>query len=445
MKKIWAVLVVICCLLCCGCSGEVADIYGSISPPKPSGELYHIQKALEVYVNGKIQLVYPSSGDYRSAIITKDITGDGKYEAFAFYSTKTDDKSTVMHINYIMQSEGKWNSVADIQVTASGVESVEFVKLDNGATPKLIVNWNRFSSLEKQLSVYSIDTGVLTEVASIPQSVYSTCDFDGDGIYEVIAVYMDVNTSVAGATYMALTERGFDEKGRCAADPYITAYRTPKITKLTDGTQALFIDAEKASGMVTEVFYIKNGTIRSAFDNTAGNENLKTLRASKAISQDINGDGCLDIPTTTRLPSVPGEEQADSVYMTTYNSFDGEVLTPLSYAVINYSDGYNMFIPESWVNNFTVIRNVQYRERIMYRWDPEDSSLGEEIMRLEVVTLNDWSTKAEHYSQYHEILRSGEDIFAVKFSNSALTPDLDTVKKNFTIIGDGAADHGLSR
>lgn len=436
MKKILIVILVLSCLLCSACGGAGADIYDSLSPPKPSGELYKIQQALEDAVDSKMRLVYPSSGDYRSAIITEDITGDGSFEAFAFYSTATDDKSTLMHINYIKKMDGKWESVTDIQVAASGVESVEFAKLDSGDVPKLIVNWSRFSSLEKQLSVYSVDSGVLTEVTSAPFSTYSTCDFDGDGISEIVAVYMDAENKTATATLMSLTEHGFAANSVCKADPFVTAYSTPRITKFTNGTAALFIDAEKSSGTVTEIFYMKKGVLINAVGNATTGENIKTLRASQAKCQDFNGDGCLDIPLTTKLPDVPGTEQTDSVYMTIWCAFDGKTVTSLKCAVINYSDGYHMVIPDSWVNNFTVQRNIQYRERIMYRWDSEVGNTGEEIMRIEAVLLSDWASKVEHYAQYSEISRSNKYVYAVKFSNSALTPDLETVRKNFTVISD---------
>ena len=52
-------------------------------------------------------------------------------------------------------------------------------------------------------------------------------------------------------------------------------------------------------------------------------ENFKTLRASEVLVDDFDGDGRLDIPLAMKLPSVPGSLETDSVYMTTWHSFDG--------------------------------------------------------------------------------------------------------------------------
>ncbi len=433
MKKMSVVLLLVACLLMSACSGFGGDIYDSISPPKPSGELYDVQKALEMYIEGDWQFAYPSSGEYRSAVVTEDITGDGIFEAFAFYSTKTDDTTTIMHINYITKQNDEWKSVADIQVAASGVESVEFAKLDNSDTPKLIVNWSKYSSLDKLLSVYSIDTGVLTEIASATYSAYVAHDFDLNGINEIIAIYKDNEKQQATATLMAVDNKGFSVKSSCSLDPFVTAYHTPQISKLTDGTVALFVDADKSTGTVTEVLYIDKGKLHSLFTNGHSNENRDSLRASQAVSMDVDGDGSLDIPLLSPLPAVEGTVESDIVYMTTWVSVGKSGMTPICNSLINYSDCYKFTVPDNWISNFTVTRDIANKERIMYRWDSEISNTGEEIMRIKAVPVSKWNGDE---TDYREIDRSAQYVFAAKLSNSALTPQWETVVENFNVIND---------
>ena len=434
MKKALLWLMALCTVLLCSCVGVGADISENLAPPKPSGELYNIQKALEAYAGPRVNLVYPSSGKYRSAIITEDLDRDESYDAIAFYSTKTDDKTTVMHINYIKNTAGKWKSVTDIQVNCSGVESVEFARLDESAVPKIIVNWSRFSALEKQLSVYSIDSGVLTEITSASFSVYSTCDFNNDGISEIVAVHLDTEKRSAKATLLALKDRVFTAKSECILDGNVTSYYTPRLSKMMNDEMAMFIDADKSTGTVTEVLLLKEGNLVSAFASEGTGENLKTIRASEVLVDDFNGDGRLDIPLAMKLPSIPGSLETDSVYMTTWHSFDGSVMAPLNSALINYHDGYQMVVPEEWKGNFTVKRNVTDRQRVMLRWDSELGEIGEEILRLQAVGIADWEKAKDSFTGYEEITRSDEFVYIVKFSNSALTPTLETVKNNFSVI-----------
>ena len=434
-KSFLSAVLIVGCLLLASCSEFGINISDSLSPPKPSGELYDIQQTLEASVGHDVDLVYPSSGEYRSAIITKDIDSDGKSEVFSFYGTETDDKTTVMHINYIRWIEEKWVSVTDLQVDASGIESIEFVRLDHSLTPKILVNWNRYSAANKQLSVYSIDSGNLTEVTKAEYSVYSACDFDSDGISEIVAIHIDSENKVSSATLMGLNADGFSEISSCQLDGTVTSYYTPVLSKLTDGTPALFIDADKATGMITEVLYVtEDNVLTGAFPYTSSFENVNTMRASSVRSSDYDHDGCIDIPLAQRLPTVSGSPEDDAVYMTIWNSFDGKELTAIGHTVINFTDGYYINMPDAWVGNLSVERRLDSHQRVFYRWDPLLLETGEEIMRVQVVSVREWEQNGKNYDGFTEYARTSENVFILKFGNSALTPDKQYFRKNFKLM-----------
>ncbi len=436
MRKSFVLAVVIAaCLSLSACSMPGVSVTDSLSPPKPSGELYDIQKALELSAGHDVDLVYPSKGEYRSAIITKDIDSDGKLEVFAFYSTETDDKTTVMHINYIRWFNGKWSSVTDLQVNVPGVESVDFVRLDNDQTLKVLVNWERYSATNKQLSVYSITSGKLQEVTKADYSVYATCDFDSDGISEIVAVYLDAEKKTSTATLLALGENGFSERSSCKLDPAVTSYFQPVLSKFTNGQTALFIDAEKSNGMITEILSIdKKGKLYSALPHTANFGNVNSLRASAVHIADFDGDGCVDIPLARPLPMVSSENGEQTAYMTIWNSFDGSEYTAIGHTIINYTDGYYINIPDTWVENIAVERRLSNRQRVFYRWDPLTFETGEEILRIMAIPLKNFDSNPDDYKEYTEYARNSEFVFAIKFSSSALTPDKDYFKQNLKPI-----------
>lgn len=419
----------------CSCSDFGGNIVDKLSPPKLSGELYDIQKALEKSVGQDINLVYPTSGNYRSAIITKDVDSDGKQDVFTFYSTKTDDKTTVMHLNYIKWNGEEWVSVSDLQMDCSGVESVEFAKLDNGNSKKIVVNWNRYSPTDKKLSIYKIDNGFLDEIISTEYSVFATCDFDADGTSEIVAVDLDKENKKSTATLLSLAEDGLLNQSSCELRGDVLSYYTPTLSRFTDGTPALFIDAECQGGLLTEVLFYRNGKLNRSFVNGKG-QNLTTFRASTVRSADFDGDGCVDIPLAEKLPLVAGSAEADSVYVTVWNSFDGSVLTPIARSVINYTDGYFMTVPNEWIDNFTVIRNTELNLRIFLRWDGELEKTGEEIMRIQVLPIKNWEGQTEEYKDYFEVARDSDKVYVVRLSNSALNPGEDFVRNNLKIIGE---------
>ena len=55
-----------------------------MKPPKATGERQEIYSVLEEKANYQLTLRYPKAGEYRSAIVMKDVTGDGNDEAINF-------------------------------------------------------------------------------------------------------------------------------------------------------------------------------------------------------------------------------------------------------------------------------------------------------------------------------------------------------------------------
>lgn len=435
MKKVLLTIIsLLAAVSLTACSGIGVNISESLSPPKPSGELYDIQQALERSVGENVKLSYPSHGKYRSAIITRDLDGDEKFEVFSFYSTETDDKTTVMHINYIKWTEKGWVSVSDLEAAASGVESVDFATLDYSGVPKVIVNWTKYSAVTKQVSVYDINSGSLKELTSAEFSVSAVTDFDKDGINEIVAIHLDVEAKTSSAQVLALTENGFEPKGSCKLDGGVTSYYEPQFSKLSNGTPALFIDAVKPSGTITEVIHLRDGKYVNAFvdGDAESSENIKTLRASAVRSADFNGDGAIDIPLAEKLPSEAGTLESDSVYMTVWNSFDGHVFVPFARTVINFTDGYYIDIPDKWLGAFTVQRRLDMKQRTVVRWNPDTETVGEEVLKIQAVDIENWEDNG--LENYVEIVRSSEYVFAVKFGNSALNPGEDEFRKMFHLI-----------
>ena len=435
MKRILLSCLTALMLFLCSCSVGF-DVADAIISPKPSGEFYDIQQALEKYAGESVKLVYPSKGEFRSPIILRDVDKDGKEEAFSFYSTVTDENTSVIHINFIRWLNNGWVSVSDIEVVGSGVESVQFETLDDTGVAKIIVCWSRFSNVDRHFSIYSIDNGIMSEAMSSDYSVLTTYDFNNDGIKEIAAVHLDRETKTATASLLSLSKSGVTEISSCQLDGTVTGYYEPKVSKLTNDNLAIYVDAQKSTGVITEVLYIKDNKLVNAFASKNGKvtENLKTLRASTVLCGDYDNDGSIDIPLAQKLPLTLGMSESDAVYLTIWNKFDGKELTPFAQSLINYTDGYYFNVPDVWVSQFTVLRRTDLKQRIIYRWDSETSEIGEEIMRIQLIEKNEWENNWAGYEYYSEISRNAEYVFAVRFGNSALNPGKQFVTDNFGLL-----------
>jgi hypothetical protein len=102
--------------------------------------------------------------------------------------------------------------------------------------------------------------------------------------------------------------------------------------------------------------------------------------------------------------------------------------------VTNFADGYSLTIPENWMNSFTIVRNTELRIRTFIRWDSELNLEGEEFMRIQVVNIKEWENNQKNFENFNEITRDSENVYAVKFGNSALNPGIEYIKNNFVLL-----------
>lgn len=382
MKKLLAViLALLICFSLCGCDGLDGNVESLLSPPAPSGVLKEVQAALKKSVSGSFTLKYPTSGEHRSAIILKDLNGDGENEALAIYST-TLDNTTNMHVNYITCSDGVWASKGYSSIVASGIEKVDFADLNGDGVLEILIGWNVYSSVERRLSVYSITENSIATRIQENYTSYLYRDFNGDSTIDVLVIYQDAAKAISTAKLLDLSDEGATEIGSCLLDPAVSEYKEPVIFPL-NGRTAVYIDGVKGAGTITEMLLIDSHLINLSYtdSNTSA---FNTFRSGNSPITDINLDGNYDIPISYLLTeSVLGA--ADNVYKTNWYCYNGtEIVMSLS-AIMNSADGYYLEIPEKWDSTITVTSNSAEHLRSVYRLDQESGSSAEELLKLQAI------------------------------------------------------------
>lgn len=367
-----------------------------LSPPRLEGELYYIQEALMDFAGDEITLKYPTAGDYRSAFVLRDINGDGSEEAFAFYS-KTEDSAVTMHIN-ILVKEDEWKSKGDISVVGSGVEKVVFSDLAGDGVEEISVGWSIYGAVERQVGIYSFDGKIFTQRALENYTEFFPVDIDDDKGEELFVINLNSTDKIATAKAFSINEAGIEEKGAANLDGNVSSYYSPVISHLSDGRTAVYIDAVKGSGSLTEIVWYEDGSLKSVYDGKTAATTL-TYRANIVTSRDFTGDGIIDIPLQSLLLSTTDKEDFDKVYVTEWSSFDGEKMSRSKSAFMNYADGYYITIPEGRQDRLHLARKTDSRLRIFYSYDPETRTQGNEVFRVLVLSKNDYEAgRGEGYS-----------------------------------------------
>ncbi len=426
-----AILVAVCF---CGCDFFTTDIAELLSPPSLSDDLKMISEAIQTSVGGSYTLKYPQSGDYRSAVVQKDINGDGSAEAFAFYSIKDGDTET-MNINVVVNEDGNWRSSASQAIVASGVHRVEFLDLDQDGISEILVGWQIYGTSEMQLAVYSFTENVLTQRLLKKYTHFVTCNLDDNNANEVLIIDVDAKSSQNSASLYGMSQQGIVLLGKCELDSKVQSFGHPIVSELSSGKKAVYIDSVKGIGAITEVLLYEKGKLLNPLFDQQLKETALTLRSASFATHDFNKDGVLEIPVQLNVPSVSKSEVAEKLYLTNWCSFNGEILTTQVTSMINVLDAYYYNLPVKWVGNIAILKDTENRVREIYSYDAEDMSVGKSLLYMRAISKKDWEKGIYEALNLVKIGETDSSIVACRISKEAKEQGvtIEQVKSNFGI------------
>lgn len=431
-------ITIVCSFMLSACASLTSDVDNMLNPPRPAGELNDIQKALESSVTGNIVMLYPSSGEDRSAFVQHDVDGDGVSEAIAFYSTAPETGVSVVHISLIDNIDGVWQVMGDVIVqSGNGIDQVQFADLDGDGIVEIIVGCTTLSATEKRLLVFHAKEKRLIQRIDETYTQFLTCDLNMDGKSELLVITLDTTMKTSAAKLYTLDAVGKVVQGSTNLDGEVTGYVTPLLATLNGGVPAVYLDAYKGTnGMITEVLcYTQQNEIKMVEDNSlitnAGkpeeyvftNMTVNT-RPSRVECRDIDKDGVPEIPFLSILPGFEKKTDEDKVYMTTWQNYNGKQFTTVFTGVMNYTDDYSLQFPESWINsnklsNITLLKEVDNKRRTFYVWNSVDKVQGAELLVIQTLTEEAWRIRdTNKYEGYIVLEARGGMVYVAKISQT---------------------------
>ena len=432
-KIVSAILSAVLLMSLCGCDFFAAQTEELLSPPSLSGELKPINDAIEKSTNGVYTFEYPTRGDYRTAVVQFDIDGDGILEAFGFYSQVEGD-ITFMNLNALTCKDGKWKSASHQKIVAGGVDKLEFCDLDGDGIKEILVGWEIYGTSEMQLGVYSLENGKLRQRLLQQYVHFVTCDLNEDGIDEIMIVKINSTEQINSVSLYNFNNEGFNELV-CELDSTAKTINEPIIATLSTGKPAAYIDEIKGAGAVTEVIFLEEGVLKNPLFLSETKETLITLRSSTFLCKDIDGNDILEIPVQVNVPSVAKTQVGEKLYIIDWCSFNGEKLTKQVTTMINVDDGYYYTLSEKWAGKIAVLKDTENHLREIYKYNPEDLTVGESLIYIKAVPKRDWDEGKYKAAGVYEIMNDGETAFICRISDTAVNEGItiDEVKKNFKL------------
>ncbi len=405
MRRITALALSLLILLLSSCSFIQPTIEELMKPPKLSQQQMEVDAALKAALGtNSIKLKYPLSGDYRSAYVFYDIDSDGVEEAIVFYQPSLDESGT--RINILDYQEGAWTSVYDVPGEDSAeVDYISFENIVSKDYKNIIIGWQPQNSKDKLISIYAYENQELRGVFDDKYNLSVVQDYNGDGLMDLLLISLRRST----VSLVTRREDAIRSVDRIDISQDIREVVQVLSGRLADGRQAVYLDVYlDGANYATEIIAVEDDAlvplidiskVYSSVEDEASEEELlnfeRTQRYERILSQDVNGDGIIDVPSSAPMLGYEELDESEQMFLTTYSDLRGGVLEPVIQASVNVEAGYLLRFPDEWLDSVSVVAETEVNQWRYIKFLGTLNDRSSELLRISRVSKNDYQDRFE--------------------------------------------------
>ena len=414
---------VLLCLLLAGCSmpGEQVQVEELLRAPKLSGDYGDVQTALNDWLGESAQLKYPMQGDLLSPFLLQDLDGDGRQDAAVLYTTA---QSSNVCIAILQKDDADiWHVRQNVEGLADTVESVGLAQLQPGDATQLVVGYTAAQG-DHYLAVYSYTDGVLSTILEQQYQQYLVEDITGGGNQDLILM----STLEDGGVQIELLTVDKEGSFQQVAVMGLSANRFAGCASVAagvgaDGRHYLVLDGWtgiSGNNLASVLLRFDEDTQQMVPADQISTEKLYTAslrNVPSLVSQDLDGDGIVEIPTEpdeAGLLNMSQSRRMDFIVWMDYTSPHPEK----SFGLLDEETNCYIELPMEWEGNLKLTDSEQYDGAVELRTVDEDQL----VMTLRLVrttsSLKGWT-------------RLG--IVASRQMQAKLAPDVEIRDKNYRL------------
>lgn len=418
----WLLCTLLClCLAGCSMPGEQVQVEELLRAPKLSGDYGDVQTALNDWLGESAQLKYPMQGDLLSPFLLQDLDGDGRQDAAVLYTTA---QSSNVCIAILQKDDADiWHVRQNVEGLADTVESVGLAQLQPGDATQLVVGYTAAQG-DHYLAVYSYTDGVLSTILEQQYQQYLVEDITGGGNQDLILM----STLEDGGVQIELLTVDKEGSFQQVAVMGLSANRFAGCASVAagvgaDGRHYLVLDGWtgiSGNNLASVLLRFDEDTQQMVPADQISTEKLYTAslrNVPSLVSQDLDGDGIVEIPTQpdeAGLLNMSQSRRMDFIVWMDYTSPHPEK----SFGLLDEETNCYIELPMEWEGNLKLTDSEQYDGAVELRTVDEDQL----VMTLRLVrttsSLKGWT-------------RLG--IVASRQMQAKLAPDVEISDKNYRL------------
>lgn len=363
---------VLLCLLLAGCSmpGEQVQVEELLRAPKLSGDYGDVQTALNDWLGESAQLKYPMQGDLLSPFLLQDLDGDGRQDAAVLYTTA---QSSNVCIAILQKDDADiWHVRQNVEGLADTVESVGLAQLQPGDATQLVVGYTAAQG-DHYLAVYSYTDGVLSTILEQQYQQYLVEDITGGGNQDLILM----STLEDGGVQIELLTVDKEGSFQQVAVMGLSANRFAGCASVAagvgaDGRHYLVLDGWtgiSGNNLASVLLRFDEDTQQMVPADQISTEKLYTAslrNVPSLVSQDLDGDGIVEIPTQpdeAGLLNMSQSRRMDFIVWMDYTSPHPEK----SFGLLDEETNCYIELPMEWEGNLMLTDSTEVEGAVELR------------------------------------------------------------------------------
>ncbi|OMF24400.1 hypothetical protein BK133_22945 [Paenibacillus sp. FSL H8-0548] len=420
-------------LLATGCryTAAPADL---LQKPAIAPERQAIVAAIEKYLPEYSKLTLPLREDHMEAIRLIDVDGDGTEEAIVSYYNEYSSPE-LMVFRHTTNQWRPWVLVQ--QPLARLIDWLKIEDLDNDGYMEVLIGWIGAFDSPNVLEIYSFnskpvrnDSGklALAPVQSLPYSYADTGDINEDGQAE-LAIISEIGTSQEMAspeyhlTIYNWRNGSIQELTSEELNNDVNNYDRLLIGRVSPRHRGIILEASTGAHSTYTVMYAwERNKLRLVYPDILNGQ--EGLNGKPSMSEDINGDGILELQWSREAPGYTEITYSASKWLNEWVQWDGnEKFVKITEEFTDYNYGIQLRIPEQWQGRYTVHSSEeQYAFAAIDYWNERaDQTAGLAI--LYAVPQKEWESVEAQWKQqakpYRQLLSDSGNVFAVSFIKEA--------------------------
>ena len=411
MKIISVILAVV---MLCSCSGPQFGVNELITPPRLTAQQSEIYDAIELAVGtDAFKFRYPRRGKHLSACVFHDLDHDGDEEAIVFYEL-TVNGATSDWMSILDEDQNGWKSRNQIPGEGGEIDFVDFAPVEDEGQSNIIVGWNISGQEGNICKIYRYDNNSASLSFEGEYDEIMIQDVDDNGLDELLLCTHN-RTRSAVMSLIKYRAGRIVKTSEVDLPSAMTGYEKLSYGKLTNGLSAVFADIYLGdSEMTTFVAAVdsRRSVISELLSEDIGIYESFDRPVPTLCSEDVNGDGLIDIPISVLMPGYEELREQQPLYLTEYKTVkEGELETANAY-IVNFGAGYQFRIPAEWKDKVTVKRLSDANEWSFCIFNKSLHESTTELLRIRVISPSSYQDKLET-AKFETIAQKGINSYQI--------------------------------